>query len=509
MNVESINNKLATFKHKLGFERGSARASIWEQALKQRRGHDQIENARSAPPEDEYVDLCCMWAVEFYTPAHMDKLAEYAAHLDKAARSVWPNAPTISSWLNDAIGHPSRFSWMDLGTWLPKGSIHRDPLLDPEIDLPDSVSWATGRISSISSSIVAVVVCFVFDDEFSECFDRALRVDKTTYAVPHRVGMSFVGTEMQKQKDIDLIRVQMSERVASWFQVTIPGVFSGGLLGGQLPTCEFLTLRKAEPFAAPEQSAYPDGRYMRILGVDGDWTAWEYTPMPGLRFQPDSRSDNGPRFHSILAMNEQIWLNADMQTYGAVPRWGGVNFVSQLMPDVLCYWALWPLLVGYTGKITSARNSEANKIGKTTNVAKTLERVGGHMADLSDMEAIATDLAEIQLPRRMPSYDGARFKRCQSELYAENDNLLEMLVERTTERAKWLRITGQSLSNQFSQLGTMIAATKNVRLQSAITRLTVAMLLLTVFSAGLFATQIGLPSWIRPILDQAWSALSR
>ena len=227
MNVESINNKLAAFKHKLGFERGSARASIWEQALKQRRGNDQNENARSVPPEDEYVDLCCMWAVEFYTPAHMDKLAEYATHLDKAARSAWPNAPTISSWLNDAIGHPSGFSWMDLGTWQPKGSIQRDPLLDPEIDLPDSVSWATGRISSISSSIVAVVVCFVFDDEFSECFDRALRVDKTTYAVPHRGGMSFVGTEMQKRKDIDLIRVQMSERVASWFQVNYTGCFLG------------------------------------------------------------------------------------------------------------------------------------------------------------------------------------------------------------------------------------------------------------------------------------------
>ena len=85
------------------------------------------------------------------------------------------------------------------------------------------------------------------------------------------------------------------------------------------------------------------------------------------------------------------------------------------------------MLVGYTEKVTSARNSEANKIGKTTNVAKTLERVGGHMADLSDMEAIASDLAEIQLPRRMHSYDGGRFKRCQPELYAENDNLLEML----------------------------------------------------------------------------------
>ena len=58
------------------------------------------------------------------------------------------------------------------------------------------------------------------------------------------------------------------------------------------------------------------------------------------------------------------------------------------------------------------------------------------MADLSDMEAIATDLAEIQCGAECLRMMERDFKRCQSELYAENDNLLEMLVERTTERGK-------------------------------------------------------------------------
>ena len=169
-----------------------------------------------------------------------------------------------------------------------------------------------------------------------------------------------------------------------------------------MPTCEFLTLRKAEPFAASEQFAYPDGRFMRILAVDRD------------------------------AMNEQSWLDADIQLYGREPRWARVQFMSREMTELLSYWALWPLLVGYTEEITRVRNSGANKIGGTTNVAKTLEHVGNHIAILSDMAAVATDLSEVSLSQLMSSYDGRHFKPSRPEWYPGSDTLLEMLVESIT-----------------------------------------------------------------------------
>ena len=509
LNAEFINKTLAKFKHWLDYPKRSRQTSRLQQMLAIRRERDHHENAVTAPPEDEYIDLCCMWAVEFYTPAHMDSLIKYAADLDRAARSTGPHVQTISSWLNDSTGHPFSSSWMDLGTWQPKGSIQRVFPLDREVDLPLAVSYATGRISSVSPSIVAVAVCFAFNDEFATRFDSALRADKTTYAVPHRGGATFFRPEKQKRDDIDLIRTQMSQRAASWFRQTIPGVFSEGLLGGQLPTCELLTLRKAEPFAAPEQFTYPDGQFMRIFGVHGDWNAWEDTRIRGLKFAVDCRSEGGPRFHSIVALNEQSWLRADMQMYGDEPRWGRVNFLSEMMPDMLSYWALWPLLIGYTEEITKIRNTVVSNIGKTTNVAKTLERVERRMAVLSDMEAIATDLAEVSLSQRTPWHIGRQFKACQPQLYPGNDTLLEMLVDSITERAKWLGITNQSVMEQLSQLGTMMAASENVRLQKAITWLTVAILLLTALSAALVATQITIPDWIKSILGQAWAILNR
>lgn len=477
--------------------------------LTQMRTRDHEENIVTAPPEDEYVDLCCMWAVEFYTPAQMDSLVKYAVKLDKAARFSPSHARTVTSWLDNTMGHPFSSSWMNLGTWQPKGSVQRVFPLDRELELPEAVDYATGRILSISPSIVGVVVCFVFNRRFATSFDQALRSDKTAYAVPNRGGASFFEPETQKQLDIDLIRNQMSERAASWFQETIPGVFSGGLLGGRLPTCEFLTLRKAEPFAASEQLAYPNGRYMGILAVDRDRGTWENTRIPGLKFAVDCRSRNGPRFHSIVAMKEQSWLNAGagMEMYGHEPRWARVNYVSQMMPDTLSYWGLWPLLVGYTEEITKIRNSGAIGIGKTTNVAKTLERAGVHMGNLSDIAAVASDLAEVSLSRRMSLDNGGLFKPCRPQSYPGSDDLLAMFIKTTTERAKWLHITNQSVMDQLAQLGTMIAASENVRLQKAITWLTVVILLLTGISAALLATQIISPNWIKSMLDQAWAIL--
>ena len=38
------------------------------------RERDAESNKETTPPDNEVIDLCCIWAVEFYTPSHMDAL---------------------------------------------------------------------------------------------------------------------------------------------------------------------------------------------------------------------------------------------------------------------------------------------------------------------------------------------------------------------------------------------------------------------------------------------------
>lgn len=38
------------------------------------RRRDAEKNIQTEPPDDEAIDLRCVWAVEFYTPSHIEKL---------------------------------------------------------------------------------------------------------------------------------------------------------------------------------------------------------------------------------------------------------------------------------------------------------------------------------------------------------------------------------------------------------------------------------------------------
>ena len=44
--------------------------------LRHYKERDPKENQDSTPPDHEFVDLICLWAVEFYTPAHTDDLVD-------------------------------------------------------------------------------------------------------------------------------------------------------------------------------------------------------------------------------------------------------------------------------------------------------------------------------------------------------------------------------------------------------------------------------------------------
>ena len=509
MKPELIDKTLANLTNKLGFPWRMGDASNSEDTLALMRERDHEENTATTPPDDEYVDLCCMWAVEFYTPAHMDDLTKSAIKLDNASRTSSPQRTTVAAWLDNIVGSPFAASWLDLGLWQPKGSTPLLVPLDRYMELPEGVAYATGRMSSVSPSIISVTACFVFDNDFAACFDDLLRVDRETYTVPFRGGASYFEPETQKKNDVGMLRTQMSQRAASWFRKNIPGVFSEGLLGGQLPTCEFLTLRKGDPFGPTEQFRNPDERYMSILGVDRDWDAWADTGVSGLRFAVGTGSRNGPRHHAVLAINEQNWPTADMQMYGSEPRRARVNFVSHTIPDFLDCWALWPLMGGYTEQINRVRNSGAGEVGNATNVAKALEIVGSHITNLTDVAAVASDLNEARALRRRPIHYAGQFQPCQPQLYSGSDTLLDMLLKSVSERAQWLSVTNQSVMDQLAQLATVRAATENVRLQKAITRLTRFVVVLTLLSLILVVTQVPTPSWGTPMIEHVGSIFDR
>ena len=132
--------------------------------------------------------------------------------------------------------------------------------------LPACASYASAGIYSISPSLVSVVVCFVFNGDTSDSFNKALRTSRQTYLSPIQGGHRLHDVHSQKTDHIRQIRTSISGQIGTWFSENLPGLFSSGILDDDIPTCEFITLRKTEPFPSEMERDSDFQAYLDLLG---------------------------------------------------------------------------------------------------------------------------------------------------------------------------------------------------------------------------------------------------
>ena len=304
-----------------------------EQAISQI--FDPKKNAETCPPDDEFIDLCCMWAVEFYTPAHIDTLLAGFRKLGWDKNHSNSRSPT--SWIQKLRQSPRGSGWLNLGVIYPQGTDNFLSSRSLTAPLPPHVQYATGGLFSLTSSLTCIVMGFVFEEGFSTQFDEALRTDRQTYEKPSGNGYTEVfWPEMQKANHICQIRAEITELAARWFRENLPGLFSSGILEGNLPTCEFVTLQKAEPFPlrSKDNTDPSEYHYLSILDMYSTFNAWRSENTPGLKFT-DSRN-RGPRYHSILAIKKR---DSDKSVL--------IRHIDRQIQHLLSRWAILPLLEGY------------------------------------------------------------------------------------------------------------------------------------------------------------------
>ena len=496
LDKDFLKNAVGTVCSKVPFVGQSASHRRMIEFVNEVRALDPENNARTAPPSNESIDLLCVWAVEFYTPAEMDDLRRSLLTFEAESRKSMIVGRDPRSMLEDLFRSNIGGYWVDLGILVPKGDSNQGWFERREADLPASVSYATMKVLSISPSVIGVVVCFAFDESFSGRFDEALRMDKTSYGVEKQGGVICHGPENQKRESIGGIRDEMSQLATTWFRSTIPGVFSSGLGSGRLPTCELVTLRAIEPFPSVGQTSYPEDIYLEILGLEHDWDTWTDSACPDLKFASRVVSESGPRFHSVLAINEYSWANADIDGYGSEPRGSLVNYATQFMPEVVSSWALWALLVGLTERVNRLRNSTNFRTGRHNSAERILERFQEHISDLSYAAAVSSDLSQESFPPRNISRITRQFKPTREDRQPPNTNLATWLGDSVKDQAQRLRVVDQALLDQLSSLGSTIAARENVRLQKGVTTLTWVMVVLTV--AGIYS--LSNPTWLGSLI---------
>lgn len=108
------------------------------------RENDLEENARTTPPTDEFIDLRCIWAVEFYTPAHVSRLIAGFRDL------VWDTEafgglPSPVQWIQRRNQRLFGGGWLNLGVIISPESAARSAHYR-RAPLPAYVEYATGKI---------------------------------------------------------------------------------------------------------------------------------------------------------------------------------------------------------------------------------------------------------------------------------------------------------------------------------------------------------------------------
>ena len=309
------------------------------------RKNDPTSNAETTPPEDEHVDLRCMWAVEFYTPSHVDKLVDNLKKLGWD-QNDFPGRESPASWVRITRQHSEGGSWLNLGT-IRSGNDKRPwPPRDRTAPLPMYVRYARGGLYSLTPSLTCIVICFVFEDSFRNRLDEVLRKDRQTFTRPVSRGHEVLDPERQKTEEVRLLRQEYANLAARWFRENLPGVFSSGLLGDQLPTCELLTLHKTEPFPDREVREYTPSGYLRVLDLEFSPSVWRSKDTPSLRFSLALLGQN-PEYHSVFVVRDtEIEGTKLLEAYGGLP--GLATHVDVTYREMIGKMAVRPLLDGYS-----------------------------------------------------------------------------------------------------------------------------------------------------------------
>ena len=471
------------------------------EVLESYRERDPEENRETSLPADETVALHCAWAVEFYTPAHMDNLAKNLLRFNQTSAVQKYDTEHLDAWVKELHRASNGGGWINLGLMERKGERPKFIGATRRVDLPPSVEYALAHAFRVSPSIVCIAVCFVFDEDVSSSLDNALRRYRDSYVEPIDAGFSIFTPEVQKLEDLGSMRSRISVQSTEWFKENFPGLFSSGLLGGHVPVCEFITLQKARPFPKGEVDGSQTPLYLRLLGLSTDWDAWRSGDIPGLLFSTQMHHRGSPVRYSTLSANGHDFPDHVNNYGGHEGQLARIYYLNSAMPNLVCMWAALALLDVFTENINKIRNSDEFRTGESDDPVKNLQRLRDHISSMTDVGAVLADFCKDSQSRLWTFGHIAAFTPCMPHMYEDNATLGEVLKRSISERAVWLHDTDLYVRDQLTQMGTIINASENVRLQRTVAILTWVVVLLTLVAVALATVQLLNANWGNAVKD--------
>ena len=401
---------------------------------------DKEDNTKSELPENEVIDLQCIWAIELYTPSQISKLIHNFDKLGWNKDDLSGEDRNPALWLQRSRDGSFGGAWFNLGTIRRQGEKNKLPF-EYQAPLPPGVEYAYASIYCLTSSITCVVVAFVLDESQNNRFEQALRCKRKTYIKPiPKRGHSIIGPEIQKENAIKEIRLQLRQLVSEWFRTYLPGFFASKNLNQEYPTCELLTLLNSLPCPSRENRNKTNDTWLHILDIHDDFTAWQSDSLNGLKFVWPLRSKNDNPYHAIVVVRQKDFSDKQLELYGGKNRHSITFYIDEAVRDLLSRWALVSLLSDFERYLNNLRDSDMFDPKHRVKPLHLLKGIGRHLPQSVDIGAVSAELQEFAKSRYLFRQDITDFYACFQPLNQVDKTMLrDVLKDHIKERSEWIR----------------------------------------------------------------------
>jgi len=298
--------------------------------------------------------------------------------------------------------------------------------------------------------------------------------------------MRFHRPRHQKAASIRAIRAELRKSVADWFRANLPGLFSGGILAGQFPTCELLTLRDARPFPLASDHEADPGEWLRLFDLRDSIDVWVAGELPGVRFAWPLWRGEETQLHATLAAKEDDFSSGMLNGYGE-GRHARFLYTDSHMNTLLSRWALLGVVEGFEHMLTRTRDLAALR-SSGSEPLKLLENIEALLSESIDVSAVSIELRAFASRASSFGHEVESFAPANPPVfYGSGVTLSEWLSEQTSHRAQWLENTNRAVRDLLCQHSAVLGTRENVRLQRKIDRMSSILILLAAATVALTA----------------------
>ena len=443
------------------------------------RDNDLEENEKGRLPDDEGVQVPAIWVAELYTPSTVMGLLkgirdlgwEYSRNRDSS----------LTKWMND-VREGRQAGWTSLGLVSPPEDLHF--MRDRTAPLPSGVTAALPILMSLTPSLTAFVIVFLFDEEAACSLEEPLRAEFSTrsdkdplFRPWHVVRYLLVGGSLRLGRRIfspDLIRrdtvksrlQDLEHSCMKWVRNRLPGVFSS-LKCSRFPTAVLLVTEQCSPLSEDSKGI----RAFDGLAINRDFDAWESSEWPGARLVlPRGWDEEGRRL--IFACRRHDAFPEEPGYHDPTSNWTIAQRADDRIQGLLSRWAITCLLDSYHETLAGLRDRAAHDGGyRPVTDLKVLRSLSRTM--FYDIGACTKEVVEFSKSAPRYRHNVLEMTYVREMRGGGRPELLKNLTTSQGRRAQQIQREAELLSSTLSASNNLTQTISSIRTQRLVILLTI------------------------------------